>query len=174
MSERRHVILVGLSGSGKSTVGQRVAEQLGAPLVDIDAVIVRQVQMPIARVIGERGESAFRELERQAVRAALADPPSVVVPGGGWAAQPGQIEVARTSALIVYLKTMAITAVKRLDADDTRPLLAGDDPLERLREQLQIREPFYSRADHAVVTDGRTLEATAADVVALARAEAGW
>ena len=174
MNERRHVILVGLSGSGKSTVGQRVAAELGAPLVDIDAVIVRQVQMPIARVIGERGEPAFRELERQAVRSALADPPSVVVPGGGWAAQPGQIEVARTSALIVYLKTMAITAVKRLGADAGRPLLAGDDLLERLREQLQVREPFYSRADHAVVTDGRTIEATAADIVALARAEAGW
>lgn len=174
MRERRHVILVGLSGSGKSTVGQRVAAELGAPLVDVDAVIVRQTQMPIARVIGERGEAAFRELERQTVRTALADPPAVVVPGGGWAAQPGQIEVARTTALIIYLKTMAITAVKRLGADDSRPLLSGDDLLERLREQLQAREPFYSRADHAVVTDGRTVEATAADVVAIARAEAGW
>jgi len=108
------------------------------------------------------------------VRAALADSPAIVVPGGGWAAQPGQIEVARTSALIVYLKTMAITAVKRLGSDGTRPLLAGDNLLERLRDQLQLREPFYSRADHTVVTDGRTLEATTADVVALARAEAGW
>lgn len=174
MSTRRHVILVGLSGSGKTTVGQRAAAELGAPLVDIDAVIVRQMQMPIARVIGERGEAGFRELERQAVRAALADSPAIVVPGGGWAAQPGQIEVARTSALIVYLKTMAITAVKRLGADGSRPLLSGDNLLERLRDQLQVREPFYSRADHAVVTDGRTVEATTADVVALARAEAGW
>ena len=103
MSTRRHVLLVGLPGSGKSTVGQRVATELGAPFVDVDAVIVRQAQMPLSRLMGERGEQAFRELERQAVRAALADAPAVLAPGGGWAAQPGQLEVARTSALIIYL-----------------------------------------------------------------------
>ena len=174
MSTRRHVLLVGLPGSGKTTVGQRVATELGAPFVDVDAVIVRQAQMPLSRLMGERGEQAFRELERQAVRAALADAPAVLAPGGGWAAQPGQLEVARTSALIIYLKAMAITLVKRLGADGTRPLLAGDDLLDRLREQLTEREPFYTRADHAVTTDARTLGAVAADVVALARAEAGW
>ena len=97
-----------------------------------------------------------------------------MAPGGGWAAQPGQIEVARTSALIIYLKAMAITLVKRLGTDGSRPLLTGDNLLDRLRDQLQAREPFYARADHAVTTDGRTIEAVTADVVALARTEAGW
>lgn len=171
---RRHILLVGLSGSGKTTIGQRVAADLGTQFVDVDSVIVRQVQMPLSRVIGERGEIAFRELERQAVRTALGEAPAVLAPGGGWAAQPGQIEVARTSALIVYLKAMAITVVKRLGADGSRPLLAGDNLLDRVREQLVARESFYARADHAITTDGRTVEAVAADVVALARAEAGW
>jgi shikimate kinase len=174
VSPRRHVLLVGLSGSGKTTVGQRVATELGAPFVDVDAVIVRQAQMPLSRLMGERGEQAFRELERQAVRSVLSEPAGVLAPGGGWAAQPGQLEVARTSALIIYLKAMAITVVKRLGADGGRPLLAGDNLLDRVREQLVEREPFYTRADHAVTTDGRTVEAVAADVVALARAEGGW
>lgn len=174
MSTRRHVMLVGLSGAGKTTIGQRVAAELGASFVDVDAIIVRQAQMPLSRLIGERGEQAFRELERQAVRTALGDPPGVLAPGGGWAAQPGQIEVARTSALIIYLKAMAITVVKRLGADDARPLLAGDNLLDRVREQLTEREPFYARADHAVTTDARTIEAVTADVVALARVEGGW
>ena len=174
MSARRHVLLIGLSGSGKTTVGQRVATDLAAPFLDVDALIVRQAQMPLSRLMGERGEQAFRELERQAVRTALGEPPSVLAPGAGWAAQPGALEVARTSALIIYLKAMAITVVKRLGADSERPLLAGDNLLDRVREQLVEREPFYTRADHALTTDGRTVEAVAADVVALARAEGGW
>ena len=174
MSARRHVLLVGLSGSGKTTVCQRVASELGAPFVDVDALIVRQAQMPLSRLMGERGEQAFRELERQAVRTALGEPPSVLAPGAGWAVQPGALEVARTSALIIYLKAMAITVVKRLGADSERPLLAGDNLLDRVREQLVEREPFYTRADHALTTDGRTVEAVTADVVALARAEGGW
>jgi shikimate kinase len=174
MTARRHVLLVGLSGSGKTTIGQRVANELEAPFVDVDAVIVRQAQMPLSRLMGERGEQAFRELERQAVRAVLSDPPGVLSPGGGWAAQPGQLEVARTSALIIYLKAMAITVVKRLGAAEGRPLLAGDNLLDRVREQLVVREPFYARADHAVTTDGRTIEAVTADVVALARVDGGW
>jgi shikimate kinase len=171
---RRHVVLVGLSGSGKTVVGQRLAADLGAPLVDVDGLIVRQAQMPISRLIGERGEVAFRELERQAVRQALAEAPAIIVPGAGWAAQPGVIEVARTTALLVYLKAMAITLAKRLGADESRPLLSGGDLVDRLREQLGAREPFYSRADHTVVTDSKTVEAVAADVAALARREAGW
>jgi shikimate kinase len=174
VTQRRHVLLVGLSGSGKTTIGQRVAAELGVACVDVDAVIVRQAQMPLSRLVGERGEQAFRELERQAVRTALADAPGVLVPGGGWAAQPGQLEVARTSALIIYLKAMAITVVKRLGADNGRPFLAGDDILDRVREQLSAREPFYVRADHAVTTDARTIESVAGEVVTLARVEGGW
>lgn len=174
MSERRHVVLVGLPGAGKTVVGQHVAELLGAPHVETDAIIVRQMQMPIKRVFGEFGEMRFRELERQAVRSALQEPPAIISPGGGWAAQPGQIEVARTSALLIYLRTTAHTAAKRIERDDNRPLVAGQDVFERIREVLEAREPFYARADREVKTDARTVESVAADVAALARAEAGW
>ncbi len=175
MSDRRHVILIGLPAAGKTTIGQRAAAALGAPFVDIDAVIVRQQQMPIASVIGELGEARFRELERQAVRAVLTGgTPTLIAPGAGWAVQPGQIEVARTSALLIYLKTMATSASKRIGSDASRPLLAGDNLLERLRDVLAAREPFYARSDHEVTTDGRSVEAITDDVVALARLGAGW
>lgn len=173
MSARRHIILIGLPGAGKSTVGQRVATLLSAPCTDIDAVIMRQMQMPLTRVIGEQGEPRFREMERLAVKAALADPPAVVVPGAGWAAQPGQLEVARVSALLIYLRTMALTASKRIEGMGDRPLLVGD-VFVGLRDMLHLREPFYARADHEVKTDARSVESVAQDVVAIARAEAGW
>ncbi len=175
MSDRRHIILMGLPASGKTTVGQIAAAALGAPFVDIDAVIVRQQQMPIASVIGELGEPRFRELERLAVRAVLTGgTPTLIAPGAGWSAQPGQIEVARTSAMLVYLKTMVTTASKRIGSDSSRPLLAGDNLLDRLREVLRSREPFYARADHEVVTDMRTPEAVATEITNLAQLHAGW
>lgn len=174
MTARKHIVLIGLPGAGKTTVGQRVAAALGAPLVDIDAVIVRQMQMPITRAYAEHGEARFREAERQAVRAALADRPAVIVPGSGWAAQPGQIEVARVSSVLIYLKAMALTASKRVEGTGTRPLLVGGDLFTGIRDLLQVREPFFIRADHEVKTDARTIEAVTEDVVALARSSGGW
>src|ERR1041384_5854692 len=89
---RRHLVLVGLPGSGKSTVGRLVAKGLPAPLIDIDQLLVRQMGRPVRQIFGMIGEPGFRQMEREAVRAALAGPPSVIVPGGGWAAQPGEME----------------------------------------------------------------------------------
>jgi chorismate synthase len=98
MPRPRHLLLVGLSGSGKSTVGHLVAEGLGATLFDIDQLLVRQMGMPVSQMFGMLGEPEFRRMERDAVAAAwAAEGPSVIVPGAGWAAQPGQMEEARAA-----------------------------------------------------------------------------
>src|SRR5690606_25063213 len=106
----RHVVLVGLPGAGKSTAGRLAAERLGAPFLDPDSLIVRRMQMPVARIFAEFGEARFRELEREAVEEALAGPPAVLVPGGGWAAQPGSLDAARGRALVIYLEVKPATA----------------------------------------------------------------
>lgn len=92
---KRHLILVGLPGAGKTTVGKLLAERLQTQRVDIDALIVRRMQMPITRVFGEVGEATFRALEAEFMAKTLAEAPAVVVPGGGWAAQPNAIELAK-------------------------------------------------------------------------------
>jgi len=84
---KRHVVLIGLPGSGKSTVGRLVAERLGAAFVDIDAIIERREGRPIALIFAEKGEAAFREMERKEMETTLAAEPAVIAPGGGWAAQ---------------------------------------------------------------------------------------
>lgn len=169
-----HILLVGLPGCGKTTVGRLVAEKLGAGFVDFDLVITRKIGKPIAQVFGELGEVKFRELERKTAESALGGPPSVIAPGGGWAAQPGQLEAAKAQAFVVYIKVLATTAVQRTSGDGTRPILAGDDPFARMRELLKEREPFYLAAHAQVKGDNRTAQAVADEVVQLAKENAGW
>ena len=172
---RRHLVLVGLPGSGKSTVGKLVAARLGAAFVDIDAVLVRRMQMPIARMFGEFGEIRFRELEREAMEATLAGEPAVISPGGGWASQPGALESAAGRAYVIYLRTLVTTALGRVEEGELRPLLDGENPAERMRRLFHEREPFYRRADAEVKNDPpRTAEQAADEVLKLARAAAGW
>jgi shikimate kinase len=170
----RHLVLVGLPGSGKSTVGQLAAEALGAPLFDIDMLLVRQMGRPVAQIFGMLGESVFRQMERDAVIAAGAGPPSVIVPGGGWAAQPGQLEAARAGALVIYLKCAPGTAAKRTEQGEVRPLLAGVDPVQRMQALHQAREPYYLLADYVVEVGSRPPGDVSSDVVELARKHAGW
>jgi shikimate kinase len=170
----RHIILVGLPGSGKSTVGQLLAAALNAPLIDIDKLLMREMAMPVSQIFAMQGEAAFRRMERDAVRAACAREPAVIVPGAGWAAQEGELDVARASSLIVYLKCAPSTALKRSEQGESRPLLMTPDPLGRMRELEAEREPFYSLADRQVAADNRAAEAVAEHVVRIAREVAGW
>jgi shikimate kinase len=170
----RHLLLVGLPGAGKSLVGRQVAEALGAPLFDIDSLLVREMGMPVEQIFGMVGEPRFREMEHKAVLAAVAaEEPAVIVPGGGWAAQPGQMHGAREFALIIYLRCLPATASKRVDQGEARPLLEGSDPAGRMRKLLELREPFYKLADFEVVADRAPAEVTAG-VVDLARKHGGW
>jgi shikimate kinase len=171
---KRHVLLVGLPGVGKSLVGRLVAEELPAPLLDIDSILVRQMGMPVAQIFGMVGEPRFRAMERDAVDTAQAREPAVIVPGAGWAAQPGQLELARRSSLLIYLKCSAVSAARRSEQGEVRPLLTGGDPLERTRALLAAREPFYKLADYEVAADVKAAPAVAAEVVRLARAHGGW
>jgi shikimate kinase len=170
----RHVLLVGLPGSGKSTVGRLLAEELSAPLIDIDGLLVREMGMPISQIFGMVGEARFREMERDAVIAAQGGNPGVIVPGGGWAAQPGQLAEAMSSCLIVYLKCLPATAAHRTAQGEVRPLLAGVDPVQHMRTLLDEREQFYSLAPQQVDTERAEAAAVAASIVDLARKHGGW
>jgi len=171
---KKHIVLIGLPGSGKTTVGRVVAERLHAGFVDVDSVLNRKEGKPIAMIFAEKGEPAFREMERKEVTAALANQPAVLAPGGGWAAQPGALEAARATGYVIYLKTRPETAASRAAPSGTRPMLMGEDPEAQMRVLIKEREPFYLKADAKVETDKKTPEQVVAEVVRLAQTSAGW
>jgi shikimate kinase len=170
---KRHVVLIGLPGAGKTTVGTLVAQQLGAQFVDTDAAIVRREGRPVMLIFAEQGEAAFRQMERHEVDNALTREPAVIAPGGGWAVQPGALASARAAAVVVYLRTQPDTATRRVGPGN-RPTLMGGDPADMMRGLLRDREATYLEADATIDTDGRSADDVAAEVVRLARARAGW
>jgi len=167
-------MLIGLPGAGKSTVGRMVADKLHAGFVDIDTILIRKEGKPISMIFAEKGEPVFREMERKEVEAALANEPAVIAPGGGWAAQPGALENAKSRGYLVYLKARAEVAAGRAEPSGTRPVLMGDDPLARMRELYTARDPFYAKADATVLTEAKSAENVAAEIVKLAQTGAGW
>jgi len=171
---KKHIVLVGLPGAGKSTVGKMVADRLQAGFVDIDSVLVRKEGKPITMIFAEKGEQAFREMERKEVDTALANEPAVIVPGGGWAAQPGQLDGARASGYFVYLKARAEVAAGRAEPSGTRPVLMGGDPVDQMRTLLKERDSYYAKADATVLTEAKPAEKVADEIVRLAQMSAGW
>jgi shikimate kinase len=173
---KRHLVLIGLPGSGKSTVGKLLADRVHGTFVDVDAVIVRKEGKPIPMIFAEHGEQAFRAIERREVEAALGTEPAVIAPGGGWAAQEGALAGARAGgrAFVIYLKTRADTAARRAAPEGNRPTLLGEDPLGRMRILLQERETFYKQADATVETDRKTAEQVVVEIARLAETQAGW
>ncbi len=169
---KRHLILVGLPGAGKSTVAALAAERLGTHATDIDPIIERATGMTVAEVFAEFGERDFRARERELVLQALYLPPHIIAPGGGWAAEPGNLETVAGRALVIHLDIDPRGAAARLEGSAERPLLAGD-PLGRLTELARLRAPAYHRAPARV--DAERSPAVVADaVVAIARGAGGW
>ncbi len=152
MNLRQHVVLLGMMGSGKSTLAPMLARQFGAASRETDADIVALAGMGIADIFEHEGEDRFRELETQALRAALADPPSVIAAGGGLPAfERNRSLLAQAGSFCVHLAVDPDVLAERIGADVSRPLLAGDASQERIAALLAERAQAYrSVADFAV------------------------
>ncbi|QOP16752.1 shikimate kinase AroK [Mycobacterium tuberculosis] len=137
-------VLVGLPGSGKSTIGRRLAKALGVGLLDTDVAIEQRTGRSIADIFATDGEQEFRRIEEDVLRAALADHDGVLSLGGGAVTSPG-VRAALAGHTVVYLEISAAEGVRRTGGNTVRPLLAGPDRAEKYRALMAKRAPLYRR-----------------------------
>jgi shikimate kinase len=164
-----HLVLVGLMGSGKTTVGQRVADKLGRPFVDSDDVVEARTGRTVREIWRTDGEAAYRVLERQALVDALAAAtPSVIAAAGGVVlSEQNRDDLASADATVVWLRADPGQLVARATRGEHR-LLLDDDPAAVLAQMAAGREPLYREvADHVVDVGDRTVEDVVADVLAV-------
>jgi shikimate kinase len=148
----RSIVLVGMMGAGKSSVGRRLAKALDLPFVDADAEIEKAAGMSITDIFAKHGEPEFRAGERRVVARLLEEHPSVIATGGGaWMDDTTRAKV-RARGVSVWLKAEIDTLLKRVKKRGGRPLLKTGDPEQVLRDLLAIREPVYAEADVTVVS----------------------
>ena len=149
-----HIVLVGLPGAGKSTVGALLGTKLARTYLDFDAEIERREGMPIAQIFGERGEAGFRLLERKLTEELKELGNMVLAPGGGWITDRESVALIRPPAKMVYLRVRPETALQRLGGSSAgRPLLNRLDPLGELNKLFEARKAMFQTADLEVGTE---------------------
>lgn len=147
-----HFSLIGLPGSGKSTIGRHLSRVWDIPFVDTDHVIEQRLGCSIKDYFASHGEAAFRDMESEVLAQLLAQPQSSVISTGGGAILRTQNRaVLKAHSTVFYLQASPEDIARRLRSDTTRPLLQGDDPLKRLRSLFTIRSPLYLETAHYVI-----------------------
>jgi shikimate kinase len=137
-------VLVGLPGSGKSTIGRRLAKAVGLSLLDTDAAIEETTGRTIADIFATDGEQEFRRIEEEVIRSALETHDGVLSLGGGAVTTPG-VREALAGHTVIYLEISAAEGVRRTGGSTVRPLLAGPDRAEKYKALMDARVPFYRR-----------------------------
>lgn len=146
-----HVALVGLSGTGKSTVAPLLAARRGLAAADVDRLVEQRRGMTVARVFAADGEAAFRDLESELLAAVLDGPPTVVATGGGIVLRPANRELLARRCTVVWLRAdPGVLADRLAGTDEERPVLAGD-PATALRRLAAEREAAYAEVADLVV-----------------------
>ena len=180
-----NIILVGFMGSGKTVVGKALAKLTGRSMVDADDEIVRRAGRPIDQIFEKQGEDAFRQLERSVIQDLCSQEGRIIAAGGGAFVDPDNRKRMLAAGLVICLSARPETIYRRISelspvpnsqgGRPERPLLAGDDPMERIRDLLAQRADAYAQAHHTIETDSLAPQQVARRILALyqIRAAAG-
>ena len=162
------VLLIGFMGSGKTSVGGRVADALGWRFADFDHEIEAEAGASVAEIFASQGEAHFRALEERVGRGLLEGRQVVLATGGGWAASPGRLAGLPPGTASFWLKVSPEEAIRRVGATaGSRPLLARPDALQEATRLLAWRSPFYEKAGWTVDTERSAVEDVTARVLGI-------
>jgi XRE family transcriptional regulator, aerobic/anaerobic benzoate catabolism transcriptional regulator len=152
--ERRVVVLLGLRGAGKSSIGPALAERLGVPFVELDQLVEQAAGMALGSVFELQGEMFYRRLERDTLRRYLAETGgAVIAAGGSIVTDPETFELLRRNTISVWLKARPSDHMQRvIEQGDVRPMKNRTNAMAELKALLRARTPLYARADHIVDT----------------------
>lgn len=148
-------------GTGKTSVGMRVARSLGFRFVDTDKLIAKEYGVPIPKIFEEFGEEHFRETETRVLSRCAEGAGQVISTGGGIVNRDANIGILQSSGYVIWLKAAPEVIYERVKRNRSRPLLRTPDPLATIRELLAVRNERYERCAHlAIATDHLTMEET--------------
>jgi shikimate kinase / 3-dehydroquinate synthase len=171
-----NIVLIGFSGTGKSLVARGVARRLGWQAIDTDDEIVKLAGKPIPEIFAKEGEKRFREMESQVLQQACAGSKTVIATGGGAIINEDNRKLMFRNGVVICLEAGLQTIHRRLSQNSRdsngkqiRPLLIGDDPMQRIEQLKSSRQPYYAMADWTVRTDELSLEQVADEVVRVSK-----
>ena len=162
----RSVVLVGMMGAGKSSIGRRLATRLGLSFVDADAEIEKAASMSIEEIFATRGEAYFRAGEARVIARLLEGGPQVLATGGGAFMNADTRTTIRAKGISVWLRATLDVLSRRIRRRSDRPLLKSDDPLETLKRLIDERYPVYAEADTLVMSRDVPHETIVNEIVA--------
>lgn len=155
----RNVVLIGFMGSGKSSVGRKLAGELGLRFVDTDSLIEERTHERIEKIFRDQGEEVFRALEAQTVAEVSGQTGQVIACGGGAVLSPRNVEALKRKGFLVYLKASIPVIYERVKESMERPLLNVSEPKAEIERLLALRERIYERVSDLIVdTTDRSIE----------------
>jgi shikimate kinase len=162
-----NIILSGFMGTGKTSVGKRLAERLAFEFVDLDDLIEAEARLPISQIFATRGEAAFRALEREMVARMSGRGRSVIATGGGAIVDRQNLEALRGIGVVIALTAAPEIILSRVGGGEERPMLWGPDTRQRILTLLAERAPVYAQADVLVDTSARSVEEVVEHILGL-------
>ncbi len=154
----RNVVLFGFMGTGKTVAGKEVARRLGMRFIDMDEVIEEKEGSTISEIFARKGEAHFRKVELEVARELSRREGLVIATGGGVVLDPSNVDTLQSSGTGICLTASPEVIYERVKGESHRPLLATEEPLEKIRGLLGYRAPFYARVKYRVDTSGLDVE----------------